>query len=186
MPEPDIHHESSSLGAAGANPDAPDLQMQEPQAVDPLAAVIAERDEYKDRLLRSHAELDNFRKRLQRERDEERRYAVGPIVRDLLPVLDNLQRAVAAAERGGTIEDLRQGMSMVLQQSRELLAKHQVHPISAVGQPFDPNRHEALTQMPSADQPAMTVLQEVEGGYTLHDRVLRPTKVIVSSGPPNA
>ncbi len=158
----------------------------ESPVVDPLAVALAERDDFRDKLLRMHAELENYRKRAQRERDEERRYAAGPLARDLLPVLDNLQRAVTAAGQGGTIDDLRQGVEMVLQQAREVLAKNQIEIIPAVGQPLDPNRHEAITQMPSADHPPLTVLQEVETGYTLHDRVLRPTKVIVSSGPPSA
>jgi molecular chaperone GrpE len=152
-------------------------------ARDPLTTALAERDDYRDKLLRAHAELDNYRKRVQRERDEDRRYAAAPLARDLLPVLDNLQRAVQAAEKGGSIDDLKRGVGMVVQQAREVLAKNHIAVISAVGQPLDPNRHEAITQMPSQDHPPLTVLQEVESGYTLHDRVLRPTKVIVSSAP---
>jgi molecular chaperone GrpE len=173
MAEPESPNETIPLHAA-ENP-------QTAAAPDPLATALAERDDFRDRLLRTHAEFDNLRKRMQRERDDERRYAVGPMARDLLPVLDNLQRAVAAAEKGGTLDDLRQGVAMVVQQAREVLAKHQIQPITAVGEPFDPHRHEALTQMPSAEHPPMTVLQEVETGYLLHDRVLRPTKVIVSA-----
>lgn len=149
--------------------------------VDPLTAALAERDESRDRLLRAHAELENYRKRVQREREEDRRYAAAPLARDLFPILDNLQRAVTAAEQGGTIDDLRQGVAMVLQQAREILTKHHVQTIAALGQPFDPNLHEALTQIPSAEHPPLTVLQEAETGYTLHDRVLRPAKVIVSA-----
>ncbi|MEZ6065875.1 MAG: nucleotide exchange factor GrpE [Planctomycetaceae bacterium] len=148
---------------------------------DPLAQAIADRDQFRDQLLRSHAELDNFRKRSTRERDEERRYAQLSFVRELLPVLDNLHRAIDAASKGGTIDDLRQGVEMVANQAREMLVRFQVEPIPALGEAFDPNIHEALTQIPSADHPPMTVLQEVEPGYKLHDRVIRPAKVIVSS-----
>lgn len=150
---------------------------------DPLAAALAERDECRDKLLRAYAELENFRKRVQREREEDRRYAAAPLARDLFPILDNLRRAVEAAEKGGSIDDLRQGVAMVLQQAQEVLAKHHVLPIEAVGQPFDPNLHEALTQIPSEEHPPMTVVQEAERGYLLHDRVLRPAKVIVSAQP---
>ncbi len=167
-------------GAPSAAPEAANPAA----ATDPLAAALTERDEYRDKLLRSAAEFDNYRKRAQRERDDERKYSALPLARDLLPVLDNLQRAVAAAEKGGTLDDLQRGVSMVVQQAREMLAKHHISVIPAIGQPLDPNRHEAITQLPSVDQPALTVLQEVETGYMLHDRVLRPTKVIVSSGPP--
>jgi molecular chaperone GrpE len=152
---------------------------------DPLTAALAERDESRDRLLRAHAELENYRKRVQREREEDRRYAAAPLVRDLLPVLDNLQRAVDAARKGGTVDDLQQGVQMVLQQAREVLLKHHVVPIPAAGELLDPHRHEAITQMPSAEHPPLTVLQEVEAGYMLHDRVLRPTKVIVAAPPPD-
>jgi len=151
-----------------------------------LSAALAERDDCQNRLLRAHAELDNYRKRVQRERDEERRYAAGTLARDVLPVFDNLQRAIAAAEKGGTVDDLRQGVQIVLQQGLETLARHQITRIPAEGEPFDPNYHEALTQIPSAEHPPMTVLQEVEAGYKLHDRILRPSKVIVSSAPPES
>jgi molecular chaperone GrpE len=151
---------------------------------DELAMAIAERDDLRDKLLRAHAELENYRKRVQREREEDRRYAAGPLARDLLPVFDNLQRAIAAAGKGGSVEDLRQGVEMVVQQAREVLAKHDIQAIAAAGEPLDPNRHEAITQIPSAEHPPLTVLQEVETGFMLHDRVLRPTKVIVASAPP--
>ncbi|MFV0444862.1 MAG: nucleotide exchange factor GrpE [Planctomycetaceae bacterium] len=184
MNDPELQKDPLPSDESPASPSDP--QSSGPPSDGAGDPVAAERDEFRDRWMRSQAEFDNYRKRQQRERDDERRYSSGPIVRDLLPVLDNLQRAVAAAEKGGTVEDLRTGVAMVLQQAQEMLAKHQVKPIAAVGQQFDPNLHEALTQLPSADQPPMTVLQDVETGYTLHDRVLRPTKVIVSSGPPNA
>lgn len=151
---------------------------------DPLQAALAEQDALRDRLLRTQAEMENYRKRVQRERDEERRYAAQSVVRDLLPVLDNLQRAIEAAEKGGTVDDLRNGVQMVLQQAIEMLGRSNVRPIEAVGQLLDPNLHEAITQMPS-DQPPLTILQEVERGYTLHDRVLRPSKVIVAAPPSN-
>ena len=199
MTEPELQNQNSPADGGEATSTAPTDETpietaegaavesavgDDPSPNDPLAAAISERDELRDQLLRSQAELENYRKRQQREREEERRYAAGSIVRDLLPVLDNLQRAIAAAEQGGTVDDLRAGVAMVLQQATEMLAQHQVQAIPAVGEPFDPNHHEALTQMPSDEHPAMTVLQEVETGYKLHDRVLRPTKAIVSSGPP--
>jgi molecular chaperone GrpE len=163
-------NDESTTAAADAGPEA-------------LAEAQAECEQLRDQVLRSHAELDNYRKRVSREREEERRYAVLNVVRDLLPVFDNLQRATNAAAQGGTVDDLRQGVDMVVRQSREILARYKVEPIPAVGQPFDPNIHEAITQMPSAEHPPMTVLQEIETGYRLHDRVLRPAKVIVSSRP---
>jgi molecular chaperone GrpE len=82
------------------------------------------------------------------------------------------------------VEDLLTGVSMVARQLEDILVRNSVQPIEALGQPFDPNLHEALGQMPSTDYPAMTVMQELERGYTLHDRVVRPSKVMISSGPP--
>ena len=148
-------------------------------------AVKAERDANYDRWVRAAAEFDNFRKRAQRETEQERQFQAYAVLRDLLPVVDNLQRAVAAAEVSKNVEELSTGVQMVHKQFEDVLARYSARPIDAAGKPFDPNLHEALTQIPSADHPPMTVLQEVEKGYTLHDRVLRPSKVIVSTAPPS-
>jgi molecular chaperone GrpE len=145
-----------------------------------LEAVRAERDANRDNWLRTQAELENYRKRVQREMDEARRYQVLPLARDVLPVLDNLRRAVAAAEEAGDTAGLIDGVRLVLKQLEDALARHEVKPIEAVGQPFDPNQHEALQQVPSAEQPPLTVLQEYQRGYRLHDRVIRPSQVVVS------
>lgn len=133
-------------------------------------------------VLKSHAEAENFRKRLQRDADQQLRYANMPLARDLLDVVDNLKRATdtAGGEAGGTA--LLNGVQLVTQQLIGILAKYGCKPIESVGQPFDPNFHEAITQMPSTDVPAGSVVQEVAVGYTLHDRVVRPAAVIVSTG----
>lgn len=149
-----------------------------------LQALAEEANAARDQALRAQAELDNYRKRTQRELADERRYAALPIVRDLLPALDNLQRAVDAGQNVDDLSAMLQGVQMVARQIREVLAGHGAAAIEATGQPFDPNLHEAIQQMPSADHPTMTVLDEVEQGYTLHDRVIRPSKVIVSVAPP--
>lgn len=148
-----------------------------------LQQAIADRDKYLDSWHRSVAEMENVRKRMLREIDQERQYRSLPIVRDLLPVIDNLTRAVQAAEKAQDVEQLVQGIKMVLQQFDETLARHSITPIPTVGEPFDPNLHEAVLQQPNADQPPMTVLMEVEKGFKMHDRVVRPSKVIVSSAP---
>lgn len=149
-------------------------------AVSQLESQVAE---LQDRLLRSQAEMDNFRRRMQREMDEARKYEALRLVRDLLPGLDGLQRAVASAEQTGDTQQLLDGIRMVSQQFRDILRNHAAEPIDALGKPFNPNEHEALTQIPSADCEPMTVLQVVEMGYKLHDRVVRPARVIVSSAP---
>lgn len=148
-----------------------------------LEAISRERDEAMNRFLRASAELENYRKRVQRERDEERRYAALPIVRDFLPGLDNLRRALDAARSASDVKSLLQGVRMVLGQFDEILARYGAQPIEAAGQPFDPHRHEALQQVPSSDFPPMTVVEVVERGYQIHDRVIRPSKVIVAAPP---
>ncbi|QDT29571.1 nucleotide exchange factor GrpE [Gimesia panareensis] len=154
-----------------------------PTVEEQLETALAERDENQNRFLRSQAELDNTRKRHQRELAELRQYAAAPFVQAMLPALDNLKRAVEAAENADNVSDLKQGVEMVAKQILDVFAQHNVKAIEAVGQPFDPNRHEALQQMPSEEYPPMTVIQELEQGFILNDRVVRPSKVIVSSGP---
>lgn len=147
---------------------------------DQLAAAQAERDENYQKYVRALADMDTYRRRVMKEREDDRRFAPLPLVKDLLPNLDNLRRAIDAAKTANSIEDLSKGVDMVLKQVDETLAKHGASPITSVGQPFDPNLHEAVAQAPSANHPPMTVLQEFERGYTLHDRVIRPSKVLVS------
>lgn len=137
--------------------------------------------EANDRALRVQADLENLRKRAKRELDEGLKYAATPLIRDLLPVLDNLQRAVAAEQ--GSENSLMQGVQMVIDQLNVTLSQHHCKVIEAEGQPFDPMRHEALLQQPSDEHPAGTVIQVAQTGYQLHDRVIRPAHVIVSQGP---
>ena len=140
-----------------------------------------------DRVLRISAELDNYRKRVQREVQEERRYAVMPLMRDLLPIVDNLKRAISAADDVGNTTNtpstpaLAEGVSMVAAQFESVLAAHGCVRIEVVGLPFDPNFHDAILQQPSTDAPPNTVLFETQTGYRLHDRVVRPSQVIVSA-----
>lgn len=141
-------------------------------------------DRLRDQLLRSQAELENFRRRSHREAGEALRFQSLPVVRDLLPALDNLERAIQAAEQTGDVGKLLEGIRMVSQQLTDVLKGHAARPIEAEGQAFDPNLHEALSQVPTSEHPPMTVIQVVESGYVMHDRVVRPAKVIVSSAPP--
>ena len=143
-------------------------------------------DDLQGRLLRMQADTENQRRRIQREQDEARRFQSLGLLRDLLPGLDGLNRATASAEQTGDLQNLLNGIRMVSQQFRDILKTHAAEPIEALGKPFDPNLHEALTQMPSADHAPMTVLQVVEMGYRLHDRVVRPARVIVSCAPPES
>jgi len=162
---------------------AEDIEASPQQQFD---AMRADRDENYDQMLRARAELENYRRRAQKEFEEFRKYQSLALIRDLLPALDNLTRAIDAAASAPhqDADSLIDGIKMVKQQLHDTLARHSVIGIESVGQPFDPNLHEAIRHLPSSEQPAMTVLEEVEQGYKLHDRVVRPSKVIVSSGPP--
>lgn len=147
------------------------------------AELQAKIDDLQGKLMRSYADLENFRRRVQREQDDARKFESLRLVRDLLPGLDGLNRAIASAEQTGDKQALLDGIRMVANQFRDILRTHAAEPIDALGKPFDPNLHEALTQIPSADHEPMTVLQVVEMGYRMHDRVVRPARVIVSSAP---
>ena len=135
-----------------------------------------------DRVLRAHAELENYRKRARRELEDERRYAALPMMRDMLPVMDNLQRAIAAAENTPAMAPFVDGIRMVAQSLESLIARHHGKKIDALGKPFDPTLHEAIAQQPAGDNPPHTVLAVAVEGYTLHDRVVRPAQVMVSAG----
>jgi len=148
------------------------------------AVLQAKLDDLQSRLVRTLADMENYRRRAQRELEESRRFESLRLVRDLLPAIDGLNRAIASGEQTADPQALLSGIRMVAQQFRDILRGHAAEPIDALGQPFDPNLHEALTQIPSAEHPPMTVLQVVELGYRMHDRVVRPARVIVSSAPP--
>ena len=134
-------------------------------------------------VLRSRAEMENYRKRMQRDADQQLKFANVPIVRDLLDVIDNLNRAIDAARGDETnTKALIDGVQMVSQQFTDALAKHGCKPIEAVGADFDPNIHQAIAQVPSPEFQAGKVAMEVAVGFRLHDRVIRPAQVIVSTG----
>jgi molecular chaperone GrpE len=136
-----------------------------------------------DRFLREKAELENFKKRMQREKTEALRFANEPLVHDLLPVIDNLERAVEHAQGGGNGQPLVEGVKLVLQAFLDVLDKHGVSRVEARGEVFDPTRHEALAQVESSAHSPNTVVEEHHKGYFLHDRLLRPALVTVAKLP---
>jgi len=154
------------------------------EEVDPLEAAQDEMQQAVDRELRCRAELENYRKRAAREMAEQRRYANLPLMRDLLPVMDNLRRAIEAAEKTHDTASLLEGVKMVSQQFGSVLERHHCKQIAALDEPFDPHLHEAVSQQPSGEHPANTVLVETQTGFQLHDRVVRPSQVVVSTLPP--
>jgi molecular chaperone GrpE len=147
-----------------------------------LSSLQKERDDLKDQLLRARAEFANYQKRASQQADADRVYAIGNLARDLLEAIDNLERATEAL-RSSASESITSGLEMVQKQMLATLAKYAVEPITALGQPFDPNLHDALLQQPSAEHPEGTVVAELGKGYKIHERVLRPSKVAVSVKP---
>jgi molecular chaperone GrpE len=133
-----------------------------------------------EKLLRERADLENFKKRTAREREESLRYGTEGLVRDLLPVIDNLERALQHADAGGNGEPLAEGVRLVLESLRGVLERHGVSQVPALGERFDPTRHEAMEQVESDDHDPNTVVREHQRGYMLHDRLVRAALVGVS------
>lgn len=151
-----------------------------------LEAKTAEVAELKDKLLREHADLENFKRRMQRDKSDALRYASEHLLRDLLPVIDNLQRAIDAAAAGGDasaqsrVDGLVTGVKMVLNQFSETLGRFGVTRVESTGQAFDPSHHEAVAHVETHEQPPGSVIEEYASGYRLHDRLLRPAQVTVA------
>ncbi|SSC70382.1 unnamed protein product [Ciceribacter sp. T2.26MG-112.2] len=160
--------------------------------VDPIETLRAENAELRDRFLRLAAEMDNLRRRTERELKDAKAYAVTAFARDMLSVSDNLRRALealpdearAAADTG--LSALVEGVEMTERGMLSTLERHGVRKIDAEGQKFDPNFHQAMFEIPNADVPNNTVVQVVQAGYAIGDRVLRPAMVGVAKGGPKA
>ena len=140
----------------------------------------AEAKENHDRYLRSAAEFENFKKRMDRERTDSIRFANEELIKQLLPVVDNLERALAHAEEVGADEAMIEGVNMVHKQFIDALEKFGVTRVEAMEKPFDPNFHEAMMQVETDEHPPNTVVMEMAKGYMLHDRLIRPAIVGVS------
>ncbi len=158
---------------------APDPEMPDTR-LDDLERQLAEQ---KDRMLRAMAEADNVRRRAQRDAEERVRYANEGLVRDLIPVLDNLDRALASARGAAGADGVVAGVELIQRELLRVLERAGVTRYSAVGQPFDPTRHEAIARVVSLDAAPDTVVSETAPGYLLQGRVLRPAMVAVAAAP---
>lgn len=169
----DVETEQEQAPAEAA---APEEDRNAADAAD-LGRLQQELEDLRDRSLRTLADYENYRKRVERERTESRRYAGFEVLRELLEVVDNLERAVAAP---GSVDELKQGVELILKQLHDLLRRAGVRPVPAVGEPFDPNMHEAVSrdQDATVDQP--TVTAEHQPGFWMHERLLRPAVVSVA------
>ncbi|MDZ4289111.1 MAG: nucleotide exchange factor GrpE [Prosthecobacter sp.] len=172
-----------------AEPPAEDLAAPAPDASapkDPLEICQQEAANWKDLAYRNAAELDNFRKRAAKEAQDTRAYANADVLRSLFPILDTFEVGLEAARAESEKSMIFMGLSMVLRQFQDLLRDHGVQEVEALGKPFDPNIHEAVSQEASATVAEGTVLRVLRRGHKLKDRLLRPATVVVSSGPPSA
>ena len=170
-----------TAGAAAGDQQPKPPEEQEAEQADPLEQLRREVAEANDRALRNQAELENYRKRAARELQDVRRYGCLSLMRDLLPVLDNLHRTIRAAEQNHDTASLLEGVKLVTQQFEDVFAQHHCERIEAIHKPFDPHLHEAILQQPSAEHPPGTVMRETQTGFQLHDRVVRPSQVMVSA-----
>ena len=175
---------AASEPTPAATTPAPEAPAAGPDVREQLAAAKKEAADNYDRYVRSVADLDNHRRRTVREKDELRQFAASRVLEDMLPVIDNLGLGLAAAKApNADLKTLVGGISMVAEQLKTSLASHGLKEVNPVGQPFDPNLHEAISQQPSADVAEGSVVTVVRVGFTLNGRLLRAASVIVSTGP---
>jgi len=176
-------------GAAPANGEAVDDSVDVP-ADDPVAVLetelaAAQRDtaDAKEAMLRMQADLENLRKRLLREHEKSRKRTLERFMSDLLPVRDSLERGLQAADQDATVEALKEGKQLIMKMLSKVMSDHGLETIDPAGEVFDPEKHEAMTMLPSAEHAENTVIDVLEKGFKLHDRLIRPAKVVVSRKP---
>ncbi|WP_437278974.1 nucleotide exchange factor GrpE [Sorangium sp. So ce375] len=159
-------------------------EQQPPTPEDKLGEAQAEAARLREQLLRTAADFDNFRKRSRREVEEAQRRGRETILKDLLPVFDNLERAASHAESAPDVKSVAEGVRIVTKQFVDTLDRMGIKRIAAVGKPFDPSVHEAIQQIDSTEHPAGVVIAEVQPGYMLGDYLIRAAMVVVSKGSP--
>lgn len=190
MPEPETKPPATQTPAPAEQeaspPSAAQAGQAQPAQPDPAAELTAAKAEAAanyDKFLRAVADLENFRRRTVREKDDLRTAATGRVLEDIFPVIDTLALAVSAAKQpNADIKSLVGGVDMVLTQLKSALANHGLKEINPLGQPFDPHQHEAISHQPSTDVKEEHVVTVVRTGYSLNGRLLRPASVVISSG----
>jgi molecular chaperone GrpE len=181
--EPSVEPAATAPKAPSTPPASNDA---EPSAEQKLTEALAENVRLRDQLLRTAADFDNYRKRSRRAEDDAQRRGREQMLKDLLPVFDNLERAVQHAEAAPDAQAVVSGLRMVLKQFSDTLDKAGIKRIATVGLPFDPTRHEAISQVASAEHSPGVVVAEVQPGYTMGDTLVRAALVVVSNGSPSA
>mgnify|MGYP001013638504 CR=1 FL=1 len=179
------HHHEKHAEPAAPDPAAQPAEAAAPQLPDELAAARAEIADWKSKYLYALAEAENIRKRALKERSELLQYAGKDVLYDLLDVADNFARALEADRAQTDPKVIVDGIELIYKQLMQVLEKHQVRPVEAMGMPFDPSVHEALQHVPTADAAPDMVIAELQRGYRLRDRVLRPARVAVAAPAPS-
>jgi molecular chaperone GrpE len=169
---------SSTMPAAGASP-----QVDLPAEEDEVARLQADLDRFRDLAMRSQADFENYKKRCAREKEEAIKYANRDLLERLVAIVDHFELGLEAARGESEKSPIYSGMTLVLKQLTDFLAENGLQPIQAVGEKFDPNLHEAIAHEPSNEFPDGTVIRQTRRGYRFRDRLLRPSSVVVSSGP---
>jgi molecular chaperone GrpE len=178
----------TNSGTDGIETEVPETAAPAEAASDPVAALTKEAADLKDRLLRTLAEMENLRRRTEREVADARAYGVTSFARDILAVADNMERALRALDdeirekADGGVKALLDGVELTERELIKVMEKHGVRKLEPQGQKFDPNLHQAMLEIPDASVPAGTVVQVMQPGYTIGERVLRPALVGVSKG----
>lgn len=180
MSEQDIQPEVEPTAEAGqetAAPEVKDLQLQ-------LEDARTKVDEHWNQILRLQAELENGRRRAERDVENAHKYALERFAQDLLPVKDSLELALAAIGSDSALDQLREGTQLTLKMLTQAMEKYGIKEVNPVGQPFNPELHQAMSMQESAEQAPNTVLTVMQKGYTLNERLIRPALVVVAKAPP--
>jgi molecular chaperone GrpE len=184
-PGPGQNKQPNQSATSGSIPSsvAPGTDAAQSEGEDPMGGLQADLDRFRDLALRSQADFENYKKRSAREKDEAIKYANSSLLERLVGIIDNFELGLAAAKEQGADSPIYSGMVLVQKQLNDLLAENGLQPIEAEGKTFDPNVHEAIAHEPSDRVPEGIVVRQTRRGYRLKDRLLRPAKVVVSSGP---
>jgi molecular chaperone GrpE len=185
FPESGFAAAAGAAEDAAANQSAPEsLPAGDGSVAEQIQKLVAEKQDLQNTLVRRQADFENYRKRVERERQQERHRGAEVLIEQVLPVLDAFDRALKTQDSSASAE-YRKGFELIRTQLWNALAKQGLQPIEAVGKPFDPHLHHAIENVPTAEQPEGTVIGEMQTGYMFHDRVLRPAMVRVASTPAN-
>lgn len=182
------NHEEDAFAPQDVDKESPEVKVERDPAFASLEqqieALEAKLQESEDRALRAVSEADNTRKRAEKDVANAHKFGVEKLVKELMPVIDSLEQALSAAdESNDALESMREGVALTLKMFEDAMAKFQVSPIDPLGQPFDPNQHEAMSAQPSPDHEPNTVMAVFQKGYSLNNRVIRPARVVVSKAP---